>query len=319
MSLDAAWARRWIESSAADIAEQRDYLVDLDRAIGDGDHGENMDRGFKAAVEALGQAQPASVAEVLKTVAKTLMSTVGGAAGPLYGTAFLRASKAAGDGDLDGAGVAAVIAGALDGIQARGKATTGEKTMVDAWTPALEAARAAAESGSDPAAVLEAAATAAEAGAAATEPMRATKGRASYLGERSIGHLDPGAVSTSLILRAAVRAADEAGAPPSPPPSFAGAGLGTSCANASSKRGARAAATSATWSRSSPSWARTEDATAPSTRQVSTKRTRSGSSHMSMTDSTVIVAEPRSVRTMTPLPSPSTAARAASRAVSTRS
>lgn len=212
MSLDAAWARRWIELAAADIAEQRDYLVDLDRAIGDGDHGENMDRGFKAAVDALGPAQPASVAEVLKTVAKTLMSTVGGAAGPLYGTAFLRASKAAGDGELDGAGIAAVIAGALDGIQARGKATTGEKTMVDAWTPALEAARAAAESGSDPAAVLEAAATAAEAGAAATEPMRATKGRASYLGERSIGHLDPGAVSTSLILRAAVRAADEAGA-----------------------------------------------------------------------------------------------------------
>ena len=212
MSLAAAWALRWIELAAAQVAEQRDYLVDLDRAIGDGDHGENMDRGFKAAVEALGQAQPASVAEVLKTVAKTLMSTVGGAAGPLYGTAFLRASKAAGDGELDGAGVAAVIAGALEGIQARGKATTGEKTMVDAWTPALEAARAAAESGSDPAAVLEAAATAAEAGAAATEPMRATKGRASYLGERSIGHLDPGAVSTSLILRAAVRAAGEAGA-----------------------------------------------------------------------------------------------------------
>ena len=212
MSLDAAWALRWIELAAAQVAEQRDYLVDLDRAIGDGDHGENMDRGFKAAVEALGQAQPASVAEVLKTVAKTLMSTVGGAAGPLYGTAFLRASKAAGDGELDGAGVAALIAGALDGIQARGKATTGEKTMVDAWAPALEAARAAAEAGSDPVAVLEAAATAAEAGAAATEPMRATKGRASYLGERSIGHLDPGAVSTSLILRAAVRAAGEAGA-----------------------------------------------------------------------------------------------------------
>lgn len=212
MSLDVTWARRWIELAAAAVAQQRDYLVDLDRAIGDGDHGENMDRGFKAALEALGQAQPASVAEVLKTVAKTLMSTVGGAAGPLYGTAFLRASKAAGDGDLDGAGVAAVIAGALDGIQARGKATTGEKTMVDAWAPALEAARAAAESGSDPAAVLEAAATAAEAGAAATEPLRATKGRASYLGERSIGHLDPGAVSTSLILRAAVRAAGEAGA-----------------------------------------------------------------------------------------------------------
>ena len=212
MSLDAAWARRWIELAAADVAEQRDYLVDLDRAIGDGDHGENMDRGFKAAVEALGQAEPASVAEVLKTVAKTLMSTVGGAAGPLYGTAFLRASKAAGDGELDAAGVAAIIEGALGGIQPRGKATTGEKTMVDAWTPALDAARAAAESGADAVATLQAAATAAEAGAAATEPLRATKGRASYLGERSIGHLDPGAVSTSLILRAAVRAAGEVGA-----------------------------------------------------------------------------------------------------------
>ena len=212
MSLDAAWALRWIELAAADVAEQRDYLVDLDRAIGDGDHGENMDRGFKAAVEALGQAQPASVAEVLKTVAKTLMSTVGGAAGPLYGTAFLRASKAAGDGELDAAGVAAIIEGALGGIQARGKATTGEKTMVDAWTPALDAARAAAESGADAVATLQAAATAAEAGAAATEPLRATKGRASYLGERSIGHLDPGAVSTSLILRAAARAAGEVGA-----------------------------------------------------------------------------------------------------------
>ena len=212
MSLDAAWARRWIELAAADVSEQRDYLVDLDRAIGDGDHGENMDRGFKAAVEALGQAEPASVAEVLKTVAKTLMSTVGGAAGPLYGTAFLRASKAAGGGELDAAGVVAIIEGALGGIQARGKATTGEKTMVDAWTPALDAARAAAESGADAVATLQAAATAAEAGAAATEPLRATKGRASYLGERSIGHLDPGAVSTSLILRAAARAAGEVGA-----------------------------------------------------------------------------------------------------------
>ena len=209
MSLDAAWALRWIELAAAAVAEHRDYLVDLDRAIGDCDHGENMDRGFRAAVEALSEAQPGSVAEVLKTVAKTLMSTVGGAAGPLYGTAFLRASKAAGGGDLDGVGVVAVIEGALSGIQARGKATTGEKTMVDAWTPALEAARAVAEAGGDAGVVLEAAATAAEAGAAATEPLRATKGRASYLGERSIGHLDPGAVSTSLILRAAARAATE--------------------------------------------------------------------------------------------------------------
>ena len=174
--VDAAWARRWITLAAADVASHRDYLIDLDRAIGDGDHGENMDRGFTAALAALESAEDAGVSDVLKTVAKTLMSTVGGAAGPLYG------------------------------IQARGKATMGEKTMVDAWSPACEAARAAAAAGGDASAVLEAAATAAEAGAQATEPLRATKGRASYLGERSIGHLDPGAVSTSLILRAAARA-----------------------------------------------------------------------------------------------------------------
>lgn len=206
--VDAAWARRWITLAAADVASHRDYLIDLDRAIGDGDHGENMDRGFTAALAALESAEDADISGVLKTVAKTLMSTVGGAAGPLYGTAFLRASKAAaGGGELDGAGVAAIIAGALEGIQARGKATTGEKTMVDAWSPACEAARAAVAAGGDASAVLKAAATAAEAGARATEPLRATKGRASYLGERSIGHLDPGAVSTSLILRAAARAA----------------------------------------------------------------------------------------------------------------
>ena len=211
--VDAAWARRWITLAAADVASHRDYLIDLDRAIGDGDHGENMDRGFTAALAALESAEDADISGVLKTVAKTLMSTVGGAAGPLYGTAFLRASKAAaGGGELDGAGVAAIIAGALEGIQARGKATTGEKTMVDAWSPACEAARAAVAAGGDASAVLEAAATAAEAGARATEPLRATKGRASYLGERSIGHLDPGAVSTSLILRAAARAAGEVGA-----------------------------------------------------------------------------------------------------------
>ena len=185
--VDAAWARRWITLAAADAASHRDYLIDLDRAIGDGDHGENMDRGFTAALAALESAEDADISGVLKTVAKTLMSTVGGAAGPLYGTAFLRASKAAaGGGELDGAGVAAIIAGALEGIQA---------------------ARAAVAAGGDASAVLEAAATAAEAGARATEPLRATKGRASYLGERSIGHLDPGAVSTSLILRAAARAA----------------------------------------------------------------------------------------------------------------
>jgi len=134
------------------------------------------------------------------------MSTVGGAAGPLYGTAFLRAAKAV-EGDVDASAVVALIAGGLEGIVARGKATTGEKTMVDAWTPALEAAKAAADAGATPAVTLRAAADAAAAGAEATIPLQATKGRASYLGERSIGHKDPGATSSAYLLDAAARAA----------------------------------------------------------------------------------------------------------------
>jgi phosphoenolpyruvate---glycerone phosphotransferase subunit DhaL len=205
-NLSAAWALAWIRGAQAVLAEKRMDLIELDRVIGDGDHGENMDRGFKAVVAKLDAGAP-DVASVLKIVASTLMSTVGGAAGPLYGTAFLRAAKAA-DGDLDADGVVAVIAGALEGIVARGKATTGEKTMVDAWTPALDAATAAAAAGATPAAVLRAAAVAAQAGAEATIPMQATKGRASYLGERSIGHQDPGATSTAILLVAAADAAE---------------------------------------------------------------------------------------------------------------
>jgi dihydroxyacetone kinase-like protein len=207
-TLSTAWALAWIRGAQAVLSEHRMELIDLDRAIGDGDHGENMDRGFKAVVAKL-EAGADDVQGVLKTVASTLMSTVGGAAGPLYGTAFLRAAKAA-DGDLDSDGVAAIIAGALEGIVARGKATTGEKTMVDAWTPALEAARAAAAAGATPAATLRAAADAAAAGAEATIPLRASKGRASYLGERSIGHKDPGATSTAYLLAAAADAAEAA-------------------------------------------------------------------------------------------------------------
>ncbi len=207
-ALSLAWADAWIRAVQAVLAEHRSELNDLDRAIGDGDHGENMDRGFKAVVAKLDEGGIADVQGMLKMVASTLMSKVGGAAGPLYGTAFLRAAKAA-SGDLDSAGVVAVIAGALEGIVARGKATTGEKTMVDAWTPALEAAKAAAAGGATPAATLRAAADAAAAGASATIPLQATKGRASYLGERSIGHQDPGATSTAYILGAA---ADAAGA-----------------------------------------------------------------------------------------------------------
>lgn len=204
-NLSLAWALAWIRGAQATLEEHRMELIDLDRAIGDGDHGENMSRGFKAVVAKLDDSIP-DVQGVLKLVASTLMSTVGGAAGPLYGTAFMRAAKAA-DGDLDSEKVVALIAGALEGIVARGKATTNEKTMVDAWTPALEAAKAAHESGATPGQVLRAAADAAAAGAEATIPMLATKGRASYLGERSIGHKDPGSTSTAYLLDEAAKAA----------------------------------------------------------------------------------------------------------------
>lgn len=207
-TLSAAWALAWIRQAQAVLAENRMLLIDLDREIGDADHGENMDRGFKAVVAKLDD-ETQDVAGVLKTVAATLISTVGGAAGPLYGTAFMRAAKAC-TGDLDAEGVVAMLAGALEGIVARGKATTGEKTMVDAWSPALEAAKAAAAEGLGPVEVLRAAAIAAASGAEATTPMLATKGRASYLGERSIGHRDPGATSSALILTAAADTAEAA-------------------------------------------------------------------------------------------------------------
>ncbi|NCD19100.1 MAG: dihydroxyacetone kinase subunit L [Actinobacteria bacterium] len=190
------------------MADARIDLIELDRAIGDGDHGENMDRGFTAVVARL-DPPPADVPAALKLAAATLISTVGGAAGPLYGTAFLRAAAAA-PAQLDADAVAAVLAAALGGIVARGKAEVGDKTMVDAWSPAVEAASAAARAGAGPAAVLRAAADAAAAGALATEPLVARKGRASYLGERSAGHRDPGAQSTALLLEAAATAAEGA-------------------------------------------------------------------------------------------------------------
>ena len=207
-TLDTAWAVAWLRLSVEVVAENRMALIELDRAIGDGDHGENLDRGFSAILEKLDAEPPASPGAAFKLAAMTLMSKVGGAAGPLYGTAYLRAATAVGDAaELDSATLVAALAAARDGVVARGKAEPGEKTMIDAWTPAVEAAAAAAESGAEPAAVLEAAATAAEAGAAATEPLIARKGRASYLGERAIGHRDPGAQSSALILRAAAQAA----------------------------------------------------------------------------------------------------------------
>jgi len=207
-TLSVAWALAWIRDAQAVLAENRETLNDLDRAIGDGDHGENMDRGMKAVVIKLADGAE-DVQGVLKVVASTLMSVVGGAAGPLYGTAFLRAAKAT-DGDVDANGAVAIIAGALEGIVARGKATTGEKTMVDSWSPALDAAKAVADSGGTPAATFRAAADAAAKGSDDTIPLRASKGRASYLGERSMGHRDPGSLSTTIILKAAADAAEAA-------------------------------------------------------------------------------------------------------------
>ncbi|MCM3656849.1 dihydroxyacetone kinase subunit DhaL [Agromyces mediolanus] len=212
MGLDITWAVDWVRRSADTVAEHRTRLIALDREIGDGDHGENLDRGFEAVLPKLDDLAAGSTpGDVLKLVATTLISTVGGAAGPLYGTAYLKGAMAAGSAtSLDGPAIAAVLTAARDGIVARGKAESGDKTMVDAWTPAVEAADAAADSGADARTVLEAAASAAEAGAEATEPLVARKGRASYLGERSAGHRDPGAESTALLLRAAADAADAA-------------------------------------------------------------------------------------------------------------
>ncbi|MCC9144165.1 MULTISPECIES: dihydroxyacetone kinase subunit DhaL [unclassified Arthrobacter] len=212
MELDAAWADRWMRQSAAALSENRQRLTTLDREIGDADHGENMERGFSAVVEKLdADGVPQTPGEVFKTVAMTLMSKVGGAAGPLYGTAFLRASTGAGSAAVLGpAELVAVLTSARDGIAARGKAEPGDKTMIDAWTPAVDAAVTAQAAGSGPVEILTAAANAAEAGLAGTEPLIARKGRASYLGERSAGHLDPGAASTALILDAAVSAAEAA-------------------------------------------------------------------------------------------------------------
>jgi phosphoenolpyruvate---glycerone phosphotransferase subunit DhaL len=206
----------WLRLAAARLAEQAPALIALDQAIGDGDHGTNMDRGFRAIVVALDAGRPEGDGElgvagaVLRTAGRTLISTVGGAAGPLYGTALMRAGGAVTSADPE-RGPTEVLVEALQagigGIEALGKATTGEKTMLDALVPAAAAGREAIAAGGDSAAVTTAMAAAAEAGAAATIPMLATKGRASYLGERSIGHQDPGATSSALLLRALADAA----------------------------------------------------------------------------------------------------------------
>ncbi|GAA0505378.1 dihydroxyacetone kinase subunit DhaL [Saccharopolyspora spinosporotrichia] len=197
-----------LRAGAEIVAAHREELIRLDREIGDADHGENMDRGFRAVVSKVDTAAPETPGAVLKMVATVLISTVGGASGPLYGTAFLRAAAAVGDAaELDGPAVAAALKAGMEGVAARGKAVTGDKTMIDALSPAVDAAKAAADAGEGPVKVLSVAAEAAHVGAQATEPLVARKGRASYLGERSAGHIDPGARSTALLLSAFSEAA----------------------------------------------------------------------------------------------------------------
>jgi dihydroxyacetone kinase-like protein len=197
-----------VRAAAAVVAEHRVELSELDRAIGDGDHGENLNRGFTAVVAALDAGAPETPGAVLKLVATTLISKVGGAAGPLYGTAFLRASAKLGTAEeLDVPALLDALRAGLEGVQARGKAVGGDATMVDALIPALSAAEKAAEDGGDVAAVLTAAADAADRGAESTVDLVPRKGRASYLGERAVGHLDPGARSSALLLRAFAEAA----------------------------------------------------------------------------------------------------------------
>lgn len=192
----------WLNSLAQVLHENRDYLTQLDSPIGDADHGINMDRGFKAVIDKLPTVAAMDIGSILKTVGTTLVSTVGGASGPLYGTAFLRAGIAtSGKHELYEADYIGMLEAALEGIKARGKAQPGEKTMVDALTPALATAKEAQTEGLDLSQIMRRASDAAEVGMKATIPMLAIKGRASYLGERSIGHQDPGATSSWLILK----------------------------------------------------------------------------------------------------------------------
>jgi phosphoenolpyruvate---glycerone phosphotransferase subunit DhaL len=196
----------WIKACAVVLAENRDYLIKLDSAIGDADHGANMDRGFRAVMGKLPDLSDKDIGTVLKTVGMTLLSTVGGAGGPLYGTFFLQAGMTtAGKMELTLEDWTAALEAAVKGVVMRGKAELGDKTMVDALTPAVAALKAALEQEKLITQALKDSAGAAEAGMVATIPMLALKGRASYLGERSIGHQDPGATSSFLILQAAAQ------------------------------------------------------------------------------------------------------------------
>ncbi|WP_306204373.1 dihydroxyacetone kinase subunit DhaL [Actinoplanes sp. RD1] len=200
--METAALTAWVREFARLVRENRELLTDLDAAIGDGDHGLNLDRGLTAVTAALDQDPPDSPSALFKQVGMTLISKVGGASGPLYGTAFLRMAAAA-DTVVDAPGFAKVLRAGLDGVIARGKSAPGDKTMVDALTPAVDALDDALASGEPLTGALAAAVQAAEEGREATIPLVARKGRASYLGERSAGHADPGATSVTLLLTAA--------------------------------------------------------------------------------------------------------------------
>ncbi len=190
----------WIARFGAAVAEKREWLTELDSAIGDADHGANMARGMSAVSEKLGSSAPAAADDLLKTVGMTLVSSVGGASGPLYGTFFLRMGMATGAvQELEAPALAAALRAGLEGIVARGKAEPGDKTLFDAMSPAVDAFDAALAGGGDLAEAAKNAAVAAATGRDATLPLVARKGRASYLGDRSAGHLDPGAASTALL------------------------------------------------------------------------------------------------------------------------
>jgi dihydroxyacetone kinase-like protein len=200
MQITAEYVIRFVEGIAARIQLHRDELTALDSAIGDADHGTNMDRGFSTVLEKLPTVADKDIGTILKTVGMTLVSTVGGASGPLYGTAFIRAGMAMADRyELTPAEVVVALEAALEGIMARGKAQRGEKTMLDALGPGIDVLKEAQSNGEDFTAAMRRSVAAVEAGMKATIPMLATKGRASYLGERSIGHQDPGATSVFYI------------------------------------------------------------------------------------------------------------------------
>ncbi|EAD0635464.1 dihydroxyacetone kinase subunit L [Listeria monocytogenes] len=191
MTYDKDWALRWLNDFGERVQENKQLLSDLDQAIGDGDHGINMARGLGELKKAFTEKEPADLKDVFKTAGMTMVSKVGGASGPLYGTAFLNMSKAVDADTIDAVGLTKVIEAGLDGIEKRGKSHAGEKTMIDVWEPVVHALHQ--EDLTDD--VVDAALQ-------KTKDLKATKGRASYLGERSIGHLDPGAYSSALLFHA---------------------------------------------------------------------------------------------------------------------